>query len=177
MNNNKISALNAHADGIQSIAGATGSYAGGILASAPLEGQWSRACGGFNETIGSCQFSLFHLGLETKSTNADQKFSTVLHNSNLTIPINTAWTVDITIVGADPTFKIYTSCKIIGLVINSNGVISMPSVSNTNVISGSAGVPTIVADNVNKSLNILVTPTTSATIRWNATVQITNVSF
>ena len=53
----------------------------------------------------------------------------------------------------------------------------MPSVSNTNVISGSAGVPTIVADNVNKSLNILVTPTTSATIRWNATVQITNVSF
>jgi hypothetical protein len=165
------------ADGIQTIAGGTGSYAGGILATTTLDGSWARASGGFDGTIGSCQFTLFNLGLESKSTNPDQIFSIILHNSDLIVPNNTAWTVDVSIVGADPTFKIFTSCKIIGLVINNNGIISMPSNPITNVISGTAGIPTLAVNNVNSSLKIIVTPISSATIRWNATVQVTNVSF
>ncbi len=165
------------AEGDSTIASGYASHAGGILSIAPLDGSWARAIGGFNGLVGSCQYSLYHLGLETKSTTANQIFSTVSNNNHLIIPTNTAWTVDVSIIGADPTFTLYTSCKIVGLVINNNGTITMPSNSNTTVISGTAGVPTIIPNNVNKTMQIIVTPTSSTTIRWNATIQITNISF
>jgi hypothetical protein len=53
----------------------------------------------------------------------------------------------------------------------------MPSASNTITVVGTAGVPTLVADNVNKALQIQVTPLSTNFIRWNATVKITNVAF
>jgi hypothetical protein len=43
----------ANVDGLNNRAGGTGSYAGGAYAAAPLEGQWSRAFGGFSGATGS----------------------------------------------------------------------------------------------------------------------------
>ncbi len=169
--------MSSHADGFVNQAIGDATYSGGILSMSPLDCQWSRANGGFSGTNGSAQYSIFHMGLETGSTGINQRFGPLGSGTYLNIPNNTAWTVFISIMGCDSTFSIITSCTITGMIINNAGTVTIPNVETTNVVVGDAGIPTLFADDVNNALEIRVTPLDESIIRWNASIQITNISF
>jgi hypothetical protein len=119
---------------------------------------------------------LYKLTLETSSQMNNQVFTT-LDGQTLVVPFNTAWTFVITIIGSNATFSNITSCALTGIIINNDGTVSLPNDVITTLVSSGAGVPTILADNGNKSLIVTITPTTSNLIKWSANVQITHVTF
>jgi hypothetical protein len=74
-------------------------------------------------------------------------------------------------------FALYTGANITGMIQNDGGIVSMPGLAAVAAWATFAGNVDAIANNIDGTLDIVVSPATSDIIRWFATVRLNNVSF
>jgi hypothetical protein len=163
-----------HTDGYYTIATASGSYAGGAYASSSHAYEWSRS----DTSLG--QYGTITLSAQTTNSTPTQLSIGGTGVDYFTIPTNTAYYVDLTIMAFNPntntrTWNGRTS------IYNNGGTVAIDGTGFAlSIITGSLSGGTInvsaAADNTNDRLAISVTGSVGTDIRWFAKADYIKIS-
>jgi hypothetical protein len=166
------------------ITGTHSTIPGGTQAKTNLYGEVSHAAGQF-ESQGDAQHIILVARRETSvalgnDSTANQVLFLDGSSARLTIPAQTAWGFTINLTAYNSTDEASARFLFNGLIQNntSNTVTIEDSTTVGSWKSGAMAAVTasVVADNSNKALEIRVTGLAAKTIRWVATVDLTQVS-
>ena len=149
--------------------GFSSTVCGGSYAQAGLYGQNSYASGGFSNTVGSAQTSLFVVRNETTDANATYLY---LNGAriNMTIPARTSWAFRALVVGRNADGTANSAAFEIKGLIDRSGLIT----SSTTTISAPSGWDA-VCEFDDSALKIKVMGADGTTIRWVGRVEVAEV--
>ena len=168
---------NSHAEGYSTISSGSYSHAGGISAYTSHISEWARS----STPLG--QYGILSLSNQTSGTTpAELLISSSLGNDYFTIPSNTAYFVDITVMGtlldaglngASRVFKGNAIIKNYGgtTVFDGGSLVLSPTTGSATYLSASAA-----ADNSHDRLAIYVTGSGTYNVAWFAKVEYTKLN-
>jgi hypothetical protein len=164
--------------GRNSASGYFATVPGGYMADAAMTGQMAYASGGFASWPagnGTAQTSVFVLRNSTTSTMTTDLFLDGASN-RLTVAPGRTMTFDILVVGREDGTGNSAGWRIQG-VIKNTGSVSFVGGTPTPVSLGNDGIGTAGVRITAGDLAVFVTPASSTTTRWSATVHTTEVAF
>lgn len=177
-----------HSEGDNTIADGIASHSSGLYSQASQIGEFARASGYFTDVLddsiipGSAQYSIYSVALQARSTDPDQLLvlgypnNVPLINSAL-IKLNSVYYFTVDVVGSSLLpFTSFTGGTIVGMIINDGGVVSFPGMPTITSWANAAGSINVIANNVNKTLDVVVTPIIEGS-RWSATIKMNVIRF
>lgn len=181
--NTLASGVHSHAEGYETIASGPRSHVSGYSAKAKRDGEYAMGFGKFNNN-GDRQYMRNHQGQDT--TDAVQATMTADTNASdvgnsLVMPAETTWAFDIQVAAYNDTDKLSAGYFFKGVVrrnaADGTVLLGIPdkSVFEEGAMSGCDC--TVEADDTTETLKVLVTGLAGKTIRWAATIRMTQVSF
>lgn len=171
-----------HAEGHQTTANGFASSACGIASYTDFDGQLARSSGPFTNNfggsavigLGTGQYGMYHIGLESNNTNINQVFASLTNSQLPTMPDKAIWNVYVDIVGYDLSLTNFSSVRYMACFVNNGGTVTQINGATIGSSTTILGTPTFLLGS--STVTLQVSPAVANT-RWFATFQVNSVKF